>query len=69
MENECLIKEISDYCAKSGISPSTLGVRVLGNSRFFDRLKRRIQKTDEDVAKLRAFMAENPPDAEKKGAA
>ena len=69
MKHDPLIQEIDDYCAKAGISPSTLGLRVLGNSRFFDRLKRRLQKTDDDVAKLRAFMAENPPEPQEKGAA
>jgi hypothetical protein len=61
MEHKSLITEIELYCARANISPSTLGVRVLGNSRFLDRLKRRVEKGDKDAEALRAFMAENPP--------
>lgn len=56
-----IIDEIQAYCEAAGISPSTLGVRALGNSRYFDRLQRRIEKTAEDADRLRAYMAENPP--------
>lgn len=56
-----LIEQIEDYCAQAGISPSTLGVRALGNSRFLDRLNRKIEKFEEDAIKLRSFMASNPP--------
>lgn len=56
-----LVSEIQDYCRSVGISPSTLSVRVLGNSRFFDRLNRRAEKLADDAEKIRAYMAENPP--------
>jgi hypothetical protein len=56
-----IIEEIRDYCERAGISPSTLGVRVLGNSRFYDRIQKRFEKTEQDVEKLRAYMRENPP--------
>lgn len=56
-----LLDEAEHYCAATGIALSTLGVRVLGNSRYFDRLKRRIVRDHEDAAKLRDFMARNPP--------
>ena len=56
-----IIEEIQAYCEAAGISPSTLGVRALGNSRYFDRLKRRLDKTAEDADRLRTYMAENPP--------
>lgn len=62
MEHASLIETIEDYCAKAGIEPSTLGVRVLGNSRFLDRLKRKLGKIGKDEAKLRAYMAANPPE-------
>lgn len=56
-----IITEVEDYCRKAGISPSTLTVRVLGNSRFLERIKRKLEKADKDAQKLRAFMQQNPP--------
>ena len=63
MENNPIIREIADYCAAANISPSTLGVRVLGNSRFLERLERKLEKLSEDEAALRAYMRDNPPPA------
>lgn len=60
MEQNPLISEIERYCEAAGISPSTLSVRVLGNSRFYDRLIRRDEKIGDAAAKLRAYMAANP---------
>ncbi len=61
MQQTSIITEVNDYCARAGIQPSTLAVRVLGNSRFFDRMRRRLEKADADAEKLRAYMAANPP--------
>lgn len=61
MEQTPLIAEIEDYCARAGITPSTLTVKVLGNSRFYERLQRKMGQVEEAAAKLRAYMAENPP--------
>jgi len=69
MEHRTIIDEVQDYCTRAGISPSTLGVRALGNSRFLDRLHRKIEKFEEDADKLRAFMAANPVPSETTGAA
>jgi hypothetical protein len=62
MTQPSLIELIEDYCAKADIEPTTLGVRVLGNSRFYDRLKRKLGKLEEDEAKVRAYMAAHPPE-------
>lgn len=61
MEQQSLTEIIKDYCDRAGIEPSTLGVRALGNSRFLDRLQRKLDKIEEDEARLRAYMAANPP--------
>ena len=60
MEHD-LISEIEAYCAATGISPATLGVRALGNSRFLERLQRRKAKLATDTDRLRDFMRDNPP--------
>lgn len=62
MRQNTIITEVEDYCRKAGISPSTLTVRVLGNSRFLERMRRRLNKAEEDAQKLRSFMQQNPPD-------
>ena len=56
-----IISEAQAYCRKAGIELSTLGVRALNSSRFFDRLERKRQQADEATARLRKFMADNPP--------
>ena len=61
MQNDPLIHEIENYCTQAGISPSTFGVRAVGNSRFLDRLKRRSAEADRIAGKARAYMAANPP--------
>lgn len=58
MEHKALIEEITAYCESTGISPSTLCVRAIGNSRFLDRLNRKVEKLDQDAEKLRAYMAD-----------
>ena len=57
-----IIAQIEAYCSQANISPSTLCVRALGNSRFMGRLQRKIEKIDEDVKRLSAYMAANPPE-------
>lgn len=69
MLTRTLTEEIEDYCRRAGLSPSTLCVKVLGNSRYFDRLKRRGQRLEAEAEKLRAFMAANPPSSHRSGAA
>lgn len=59
-----LLAEARQYCEAKGITPSTLAVRALNNSRFFDRVERQRRLAREASEKLRAFMAENPPTAQ-----
>lgn len=64
-----IIPEAEAYCAKANISVSTLAVRALQNSRYFDRLMRKRQLEAEAVAKLRAYMAAHPPASTSEGTA
>ena len=64
MAQKSLIDEIRDYCRLANIEPSTLGLRALGNSRIVERIERRLERIETDEAKLRAYMAANPPKAE-----
>ena len=56
-----LISELNDYCRRTGWKQSTVCVRALGDSRFVDRYRRRLERTARDAEKLRSYMAENPP--------
>lgn len=56
-----LLTEMHDYCRRAGISPSTLCVRAIGNSRYPGRLQRRIEKAETDADKIRSYMVDNPP--------
>lgn len=60
-DEQILLDEITAYCAASGTKPSTFGLKALGNSRFVDRLRRRIARSAEDAKTVRAFMLANPP--------
>lgn len=55
-----IITEVNEYCARAGISPATIGVRVLENSRLMERLDRRIKLTERDTSLLRAYMTAHP---------
>ena len=63
-----IISEAKAYCRQAGIELSTLGVRALNSSRYFERLERKREQADASAAKLRQFMQENPP-AQTSGAA
>lgn len=64
MSQNSILNEATMYCRKTGLALSTLAVRVLGNSRYFDRLQRRVAKEESDAQKLREFMRANPPASE-----
>ena len=60
MEHTDILAEATLYCERTGISPSTLALRALGNGRFFDRLGRKVEKAGNDAETLRRYMADNP---------
>ena len=60
-DDQTLLAEIRAYCAEADIKASTLGLNALGNSRFVERLERRVQKAGKDAEAVRQYMAANPP--------
>lgn len=62
MQEQDLLTTARDYASALGIKLSTLGILAFNNSRYFDRLERRREKDAEDEARLRAYMAANPPE-------
>jgi len=61
MFTDVLLSELNDYCRRTGFKASTVCVRALGDSRFVDRYRRRLERTANDAEKLRRYMAEHPP--------
>lgn len=60
MSTEHLLEKIDTYCRAAGISPSTLGVRAVGNSRLYERLQARKERDAALVEKVEAYIAANP---------
>jgi hypothetical protein len=61
MSTATLLEKIEGYCQATGISPSTLGVRAVGNSRLYERLQSRLERDAAVAAKVEAYIAANPP--------
>ncbi len=55
-----IISELEDYCGATGLKPSTVCVRALENSRFYEREKRRAEMLAEKARLIRAYMTANP---------
>lgn len=60
MDPNDIIRSIDEYASRVGMKPSTICQMALGNARFYERAKRRIEKYEEEAEKLRAFMEANP---------
>lgn len=57
-----LIAEIDDYLQKTGMAPTTFGVRVLNDGKFVGRLRADpLGVTVRTIEKVRTWMCENPP--------
>jgi hypothetical protein len=65
MTYDLILDELHEYCRLKGWKPSTVCVRALNDGRYPDRHKRRIEALERDAQKLRQFMADNPPPAER----
>ena len=65
MDPSIIISELDDYCAKTGMRPTTVCQNALGNARLYERIKRRIEQYAREAERLRAYMAANPPTNQK----
>jgi ferritin-like metal-binding protein YciE len=59
-----ILAELDEYARRADTTPPSVCRRATGNPRMFERLKRRLERTDEDIARLREFMEANPPASE-----
>jgi hypothetical protein len=62
METEALLREISDFCRRSGMAETTFGRRAVNDGKFVSRLKIGGKVTDATVARVRDFIASVDPE-------
>lgn len=67
MDPNNIIATIDAYSERTGMKPSTICQLALGNARFYDRAKKRIEKYEDEAERLRVFI--DKADAAKAGAA
>lgn len=56
-----LIEMIDQYCEKTGMKPSMLGFRAVGDGKFVSRIRSGGRCWPETELKVRAYMTANPP--------
>lgn len=57
MTSQELIELIERHSRETSLSPSTICERATGNSRLYDRLKRRVEQVDRDAKRIADFIA------------
>ena len=60
MDYPDIISEIEAYCEAADLKPSTVCVRAIENSRFYEREKRRAEMLAEKARLIRAYIKEHP---------
>jgi hypothetical protein len=60
MDPNSIITEIERYSQETGLKPTTICQLALGNPRYFDRLRSRIDRFPDEAERIRAFMQANP---------
>jgi prephenate dehydrogenase len=63
MDPNIIIAEIERHARTSGLKPSTICQLALGNPRYFDRLRSRIERFEAEADRIRKWVAENAPEA------
>jgi len=55
--------EAAEFCSANEIALSTLGLRALGNGRFFNRLERKRADEQRAIERLRIYMQSQTQEA------
>ena len=56
-----ILAEMDDYAKAAGIAPATIGKEAGQGGQFYGRLMAGKRAWPETIAKVRAYMAANPP--------
>jgi hypothetical protein len=57
--NEEVLREIADFCRRTGLAESTFGRRAVNDGKLTSRLRNGGRITTDTLARIRTFMAEN----------
>lgn len=65
MDPNIILSEIEAFAAKTGMKPSTICQNALGNARFYERLRHRVDRYAVEADRLREFMMNSSPSKSK----
>jgi SAM-dependent methyltransferase len=68
MNADKIVRDIATYCQRTGLAESTFGRLAINDGKLVSRLRDGGRITTTTLDRLRAFMAENPPGRQQKGA-
>src|SRR5829696_6500212 len=57
--NDAILREISDFCRRTGLAESTFGRRAVNDGKLASRLRNGGRITTDTLARIRAFMSDN----------
>ena len=57
--NDAVLREIADFCRRTGLAESTFGRRAVNDGKLANRLRSGGRITTDTLDRIRAFMAEN----------
>ena len=61
--NDAVLREIADYCRRTGVAESTFGRRAVNDGKLASRLRNGGRITTDTLDRIRAFMATNGSEA------
>src|SRR5262249_19693680 len=57
--NDAILREIADFCRRTGVAESTFGRRAVNDGKLASRLRNGGRITTDTLDRIRAFMTEN----------
>src|SRR6266699_2020444 len=57
--NDAILREIADFCRRTGVAESTFGRRAVNDGKLANRLRNGGRITTDTLDRIRAFMAGN----------
>ena len=60
--NDVILREIADFCRRTGVAESTFGRRAVNDGKLASRLRNGGRITTDTLDRIRAFMSENRAD-------
>lgn len=67
-ERDALLAEIEAYAEQSGLRPSTICLRAVGNGHLYGRIRVGGDCSTGVAARIRKYMRDNPPEPRRKRA-